>query len=222
MAALSPAGKDQSGKNLLDKVSAEVAPEVSPLLNLLLKYSRLLVFLLVAVVAIGIGWGGYAWYSGRQLAAATLELGELQALPAAEGLEKLKTFAAGAPSGLKSAANLALAQAALYASDYATAASAWEAVAARETGPIAQVARIGKAQALVMAGKDAEALAVLQAVAPETDAMRAFVDELLVDLAEKTGNIELAVKASRSLAENPALAENSAYWMQKAASLQTR
>ncbi len=222
MAALSPAGKDQSGKNLLDKVSAEVAPEVSPLLNLLLKYSRLLVFLLVAVVAIGIGWGGYAWYSGRQLAAATLELGELQALPAAEGLEKLKTFAAGAPSGLKSAANLALAQAALYASDYATAASAWEAVAARETGPMAQVARIGKAQALVMAGKDAEALAVLQAVAPETDAMRAFVDELLVDLAEKTGNIELAVKASRSLAENPALAENSAYWMQKAASLQTR
>ncbi len=222
MAALSPAGKDQSGKNLLDKVSAEVAPEVSPLLNLLLKYSRLLVFLLVAVVVIGIGWGGYAWYSGRQLAAATLELGELQALPAAEGLEKLKTFAAGAPSGLKSAANLALAQAALYASDYATAASAWEAVAARETGPMAQVARIGKAQALVMAGKDAEALAVLQAVAPETDAMRAFVDELLVDLAEKTGNIELAVKASRSLAENPALAENSAYWMQKAASLQTR
>lgn len=211
-------GPDDS---LLQKISAEVAPEVSPLLRFLLRHARLIAIFLGLALVVAVGFGVYSWHSGRRLEQARIELGRIEVSPdPAVRIRELEAFAGTAPSSMRAAVTLALAQASLEARDYGRAAGAWGTMAEDPNGSFYLVAVLGKAQALVMQDKSAEALAVLENAAPAiSEAARSLVDRAIADLAEKTGNLERAIAAGESLAANSAIGSESEYWLQKIASL---
>lgn len=218
-AAGSAAGQDTS---LLEKMSAEVNPEASKLLEFITLNARKIVALFVLCIAGGVGYGVYTWYSADQLDKARAELGRIEMIQAApERLAALEAFAA--PGELVVAANLAMAATALEAEDFDKAAAAWEKVGAAEQGSFATVAVVGRADALIKGGKDAEALAFLQKHQNSgSDLARTMVDRMVLDLAEKLGNISVAIAACDSLATNPVSSGEAEFWRQKAAELKAR
>jgi lipopolysaccharide biosynthesis regulator YciM len=202
-------------------MSAEVNPEASRLLRVITANAGQIVGFFALCVVIGGGYGIYSWYSAGQLAKARTELGRIEMIDdAAQRLSALEEFVAGAPGETRIAANLALALAAQDAGEYDRAVTAWAAVAAAEQGSFLTVAVVGQAEALVRAGRDAEALAFLQQHRNSgSDLARTMIDRLVLDLAEKTQQYGAAIAACDALAANPASGGEAEYWRQKAAAL---
>lgn len=207
--------------SLLDKVTAEVTPEVSPLLQFITNNATKIVGVFLVCLALGVGYGAYQWHAASSLAESKAELGTVEIIKdPAERLAALEKFIAGAPAELVPAANLALAKAALESEKYDTAAAAWAKVASGEKGAFLIVAVVGQAEALIKGGKDAEAMALLQKhQGVGSDVSRAMIDSLVVDLAEKNANYSAAIAACESLASNPASLGQAEFWRQKAAAL---
>lgn len=207
--------------SLLQKMTAEVAPEVSPLLRFLLDHARLIAVVIGLALAATAGFGIYSWYTSKQLDKSRIELGRIVVSPnAADRIRELEAFATRAPASMAVAINLALAKSSLETKDYDRAIRAWDAIAGDPQGSFYLVAVLGKAQALVMQDKNAEALAVLEKVAPSfKDGPRALVDRAIADVAEKMGDFDRAIAASESLAANNAVITEADYWRQKAAFL---
>ncbi|MDL2272821.1 hypothetical protein LJC23_07320 [Desulfovibrio sp. OttesenSCG-928-I05] len=220
-AGTSPIPQQQA--SLLDKVTAEVTPEVSPLLQFITNNATKIVGVFLVCLALGVGYGAYQWHAAGALADSKAALGTAEVIKdPAERVAALEKFVSGAPAELLPAANLALAKAALESENYDKAAAAWAKVAAGEKGAFLIVAVTGQAEALIKGGKDAEALALLQKhQGSGTDVSRAMVDSLVVDLAEKNNNYAAAIAACESLAANPASLGEAEFWRQKAAALRS-
>ncbi len=215
---------DPKDPTLLQKMSSEVAPEVSPLLRGLLNNARLIGIVLALCVLGAAAYGGWRWHSSKSIADAQTELGRILVMSVpADRAEALKAFRGKAPEGLQTAVNLALAQVSIENKDYATAISAWDVVAKDPQSSFHATALIGKAEALALQGKDADALAVLDTLKNSADKnIKTLVDSQIVDLAEKTGDYTKALAACDSLlgaTSNPMEAD---FWRQKAASLRLR
>ncbi|MDL2210540.1 hypothetical protein LJC26_07025 [Desulfovibrio sp. OttesenSCG-928-O18] len=208
---------------LLDKMSSEVAPEVSPLLRFLLNNARRIGMVTAVFVLAAAGFGIYKWQSDKQLREAQNALGTiLAAADNTDRLAKLKTFLPTAPAPIKNSVLLALAKAASDAKDYTAAADAWGEIAKDPKDPLYITATIGKAENLALADKAAEALAAVEAMTlPAGSAAQNLVNTLIVDLAEKTGNVEKAIAACEKLVTGTAMTspEEADFWRQKAASL---
>ncbi len=207
--------------SLLGRASAEVAPEVSPLLRSLLAHARLIAIVVGLALAGTAGFGIYNWHANSQLEKSRVELGRVEIIsdPTVR-LKELEVFLAKAPSGMSTAVNLAVAKAALEAKNYDRAAKAWDAVAKDPQDALYISAILGKAQALSLDGKDAEAMAALEkASAPAKDGNKALLDKAIEDLAEKMGNIDKAIATCEALAANNSVISESDYWRQKAVSL---
>ena len=207
--------------SLLQKMSAEVSPEVSPLLRFLLDHARTIAIVIGLILAATAGFGIYSWYNNKQLDKARIELGRIEISPsAADRIKELEAFATRAPASMSTAVNLALAKSSLEIKDYDRAIKAWDAIARDPQGSFYLVAVLGKAQALVMQDKGADALAVLEKIAPTVkDGAKALVDKAIADVAEKMGNFDRAIAASEALAANNAIISEAEYWRQKAAAL---
>ena len=215
---------DPKDSNLLQKMSAEVTPEVSPLLRVLLGNARLIALVLALCVLGTAGYGGYNWYADKKLGEAQAELGRILVMAApADRAAKLKAFLPSAPEGLHAAANLALAQAAIDAQDYPTAINAWDTVAKDPKSSLYATAMIGKADALALQDKGTEALAVLEKLQPVAgQGTKMLVESLIVDLAEKTGDYAKALAACDNLTSTSTNPMEADFWRQKAASLRLR
>ena len=213
-------------QTLLDKMSSEVAPEVSPLLRFLLDNARRISAVLVLCVLAASGYGIYNWYSGKQLGESQDALGRILVVSnSTDRLARLKTFLATAPEGMKKSVLLAVAQTAKEAGDYAAAAEAWDALSKDSKDPLYLTAVLGKAENLSVQSKDAEALQVLESAAVPADSQFAnLINSQIVDLAEKMGNLEKAIAVCEKLVTGVAMASpNEAdFWRQKAASLRLK
>ena len=207
--------------SLLQKMSEEVAPEVSPLLLLITKNAKIIAFVFALGVLGAAGYGGYQWYTAKQLRAAQTALGYILIVPnLEERTAKLESFLASAPQGVQLAANLALAKAYLEAKNYDKALAAWEVTAKNNEASFHTVALIGKAQTLALQEKTAEALAVLEPLAASAQgAARDLIHSSIADLAEKSGDFNKAAVACDALAANSASPESVEYWQHKAAAL---
>ncbi len=215
---------DPKENSLLQKMSSEVAPEVSPLLQALLNNSKLIGIVLAVCVLGAAAYGGWRWHEAKSISEAQAELGRILILPAPADREaKLKTFLASAPEGMKAAGNLALAQAALEAKNYAAAVGAWDAVARDSQSPLYATAMIGKAEALALQGKDAEAVAILETVKASAEKnAKSLVESMIVDLAEKAGDYTKALASCDALINTTSNPMEVEFWRQKAASLRLR
>lgn len=208
---------------LLDKMSAEVTPATSPLLEFLTNNAKLIVVALLACFAAAGGYGVYAWQNKKNVAEAQDSLARILIVrDDADRLAKLKAFLPGAPEGIRSGVNLAVAKTAMQAKDYQEAFRAWDSLAGDTKDPLYVPAMIGKAESLSLQGKAADALALLESVTLPADSEAVnLVNTLIVSTAEQAGNIEKALAVCEKLIVGMAAKsfEESEYWRQKAAAL---
>jgi len=203
-------------------LQGEVAGEAAPLLRFVLDNARTIAAGLgVLVLAAGAG-AGYRWWAAEQTREAQADLGMIIATKAgAERVQALDAFAAKAPAGVRNAVLLDLAAAAMEQKDYDKAAATWERLAAAD-GATGVVARIGRAQALSQAGKDAEALAVLEGLENSvSDISRNAVRGQLAVVAERAGKLERAVAAYEQLMASDS-AGNKDYFKSRVEALKAR
>lgn len=203
-------------------LQGEVSGEAAPLLRFVLDNARTIAAGLgVLVLAAGAG-AGYRWWDAEKTREAQTELGMITvAKSGADRVQALEAFLAKAPSGVRNAVLLDLAAAAMELKDYDKAASAWERLAAAD-GATGVVARIGRAQALSQAGKDAEALTVLEGLENSvSEISRNAVRGQLAVVAERAGKLDRAVAAYEQLVASES-AGNKDYFKSRAATLKAR
>lgn len=203
-------------------LQGEVSGEAAPLLRFVLDNARTIAAGLgVLVLAAGAG-AGYRWWAAEKTREAQTELGMITvAKTGADRVQALEAFLAKAPSGVRNAVLLDLAAAAMELKDYDKAASAWERLAAAD-GATGVVARIGRAQALSQAGKDAEALTVLEGLENSvSEISRNAVRGQLAVVAERAGKLDRAVAAYEQLMASES-AGNKDYFKSRAAALKAR
>ena len=212
-----------TNQTLLDKMHAEVTPATSPLLQFLTNNARKITIVMVACFVAAAGYGVYSWQTGKKIAEAQETLARILIVQdGADRLAKLKAFAPGAPEAMRQGVTLALAQAAMQAKEYTEAFQAWDTLGKDAKDPLYVSASVGKAEALSLQGKAAEAMAILESMTlPADSEANNLVNSALVDLAEQTGNIDKAIAVCEKLilgmaARSPEEAE---FWRQKAASL---
>jgi len=210
----------QKNQDIMQQMTADVAPEASPLLQMLTQNARAIIAVAGLCAVLGIGYGAYAWYSEKTFAEAQAELGRISLIAAApERIAALTAFIAKAPEKARIPAYLELAKAGREAGDEEQLVLAWDGVAQDAGGALYPIACIAKAEALSALGRDAEALAFMEKVAStSTGAVRAQMEAMIVMLAEKTGKLDQAITVAGSLADNSQIGE-SEFWRQKAASL---
>lgn len=218
--------KQSESMALLDKMSSEVAPEISPLLRLLIENSRRIGLAVAVFVLAAAGYGVYTWHAGKQKLEAQNELGAILVVTdGAVRLERLQAFLPAAPAAVKEAVFLAIAGTAAEIGNYTAAADAWGQIALVPKSSLYVTAMVGKAENLSRAGKDAEALAALASMTIPTDsAATGLVNALVADLAEKTGDFAKAADACEKLVADAAInnPEEADFWRQKAAALRLR
>ncbi|MEO6245327.1 MAG: tetratricopeptide repeat protein [Opitutaceae bacterium] len=206
-----PAGDDRN----LVAVDATTAVTFEDKVNLFWKNNRTAVIALCVVIVVAIaGKGLWDYMAGQK------ELEVEKAYAAATTTEQLKAFSAAHEGhSLGGIAQLRIADEAYAAGKSADAITAYDkAAASLKTGPLAVRAKMGRALAKVQAGKTAEAITDLKAIADDTaqaKSARAEATYHLASLAVEAGN---AGDAQKFIDQVTAI-EPMGSWMQRAFAL---
>lgn len=193
------------GRETLENIESHVPETMHPVLEAAFKYRKQLV---IGVGAILLGtalYAGYNAYTERAMVQAQSEMGTiLIEKTGQEKIEALEGLLASAPSSVKPAVLLELAQAAMGAEDYAKAAGYWNRLAGSTDDDLKVVARMGNAKCLQLAGKPAEAVTELQDLqGVVADEYTIPVTRQLAVAAEAAGNTSVALQAYKELADQP-------------------
>ena len=148
---------------LLRDLQAEVSSESAPMLQFMLRHAGTIASIVVLFVLVLAGTGIWRWYSTSKNDEARQSLARivLQTSGPAQ-VKELAALAEKAPSDVRFSAYLALGQSAMSNGDNATAADAFGKAAKESEGPLALIAGMNEAGAMLKAGKYADALALLQ------------------------------------------------------------
>ena len=148
---------------LLRDLQAEVSSESAPMLEFMLRHAGTIASIVVLFVLVLAGTGIWRWYTSSKNDEARQALARV--VLQTSGPEQAKELAALAekvPADVRFSTYLALGQSAMSNGDHAAAADAFAKAAQASEGPIALVAGMNEAGAMLKAGKYAEALALLQ------------------------------------------------------------
>ena len=190
---------------IFGELQSEVSVEAAPLLQFIARHAAVVMVVLGLFVAALVGIGAWQWYASKRNEEAQTNLARLllqQQGPAR--INALESFAATAPASSRLAALMELGLAALAEKDPARAADAFARVAALDQDkPFGAMTALSQAQALMQAGKAAEALAVLEALEPAVPApIRVQVRGLIALNARQIGKTDRAIKAYEDLLAN--------------------
>lgn len=117
-------------------------------------------------------------------------------------VEALDQFLKDAPAGLRPTALLELAAAAMVDKQFDRAATAWEELEKNGAPDMKVIAAIGRAKCLIMTGKPADALALLEGIkAKSPEAYALSITRQIAVAAEQAGNTQVALAAYAELAE---------------------
>lgn len=206
---------------LLRDLQQEVSQESAPLLQFMLRHAGLIAGVLILFLLVLVGTGIYNWHGDSRAEEARDALARtLIQNHGADQVKALSQLAEGAPSSTRFAAYMALANSALQIGDYATAAQAYGKAAKSTDGAFGLSAALGEAGALLKAGKNAEALTLLQGLqnslpgAARTPQLRMMMAETAI----AAGQNELAARTYLALA-NETDGVNSSYLRARAAEL---
>ena len=208
------------------EMQAEISPEAAPLWNFVSNHAPKVAAGVVSLVVVFLGVAGWQWYAEKTLREAQGQLGRVISIQdASRRAGELEKFIAGAPDKLVNSATLELATTAMELEDYAKAAASYEKVANAEGGdePLGFSARMGQAQALMHAGKYAEARTIFESIVLNAPAnVKAVLHQMSAEAAEsagdKAGAIASLEKAISSLA--PTDQEGAAFFRARIAKLQ--
>lgn len=177
--------------------------QASPLARFISQYWRTAVVAVIAAVAAA---GGYAWYTSSVKAAkikAENELGVIIANQTGpERLANLEAYLKKAPASTKGAALLEIARTAQDQREFAKAADAWNQLSLSAPDGIRELAVMGHASALALAGEKAKAVKILSDFLPKSPkAFQPLAARQLASIAEEAQSWNEAVMAYERLKE---------------------
>ncbi len=148
---------------LLRDLQAEVSSESAPMLQFMLRHAGTIASIVVLFVLVLAGTGIWRWYTTSKNDEARQSLAHIVLQTSGpEQTKELATLAEKVPADVRFSAYLALGQSAMSNGDNAAAADAFAKAAKASEGPLALVAGMNEAGAMLKAGKYADALALLQ------------------------------------------------------------
>ena len=206
---------------LLRDLQAEVSSESAPMLQFMLRHAGTIASIVVLFVLVLAGTGIWRWYSTSKNDEARQSLARivLQTSGPAQ-VKELAALAEKAPSDVRFSAYLALGQSAMSNGDNATAADAFAKAAKESEGPLALIAGMNEAGAMLKAGKYADALALLQklqaALPGEVTAPQ--LKQMMAEAAVAAGQTEQAARLYLALSRE-AQGLNSEYFRARATTL---
>ena len=207
------------------EMQAEISPEAAPLWNFVTNHAPKIAAGVVGIVVTCLAVAGWQWHEEKTLSEAQAQLGRVISIQdAGRRATALEEFLGKAPSALVNSAQLELATTAMELENYAKAAASYEKVANAEgDNPLGFSARMGQAQALMHAGKFADARAMFETVLLSAPAnVKAAIHQQSAEAAEyagdKAGAIASLEQAIRALA--PTDTEGAAFFRARIAKLQ--
>ena len=190
---------------LFRDLQAEVSSESAPLLQFMLRHAGIIAGVVILFLLVLAGTGIWRWYSGGKNEDARQELARVSMTM--QGQERLKALAAladKAPSDVRLSVLLAWAQSALESGDAAVAAEVYAKAAKLDAdGALGLAAALGEAGSLLKAGKNAEALTLLQGLEARQPGENRSVQlrQMLAEAAARAGQKDLAAKTYQALAQ---------------------
>ncbi len=190
---------------LFRDLQAEVSSESAPLLQFMLRHAGIIAGVVILFLLVLAGTGIWRWYSGGKNEDARQELARVSMTM--QGQERLKALAAladKAPSDVRLSVLLAWAQSALESGDAAVAAEVYAKAAKLDAdGALGLAAALGEAGSLLKAGKNAEALTLLQGLEARLPGENRSVQlrQMLAEAAARAGQKDLAAKTYQALAQ---------------------
>lgn len=190
---------------LFRDLQAEVSSESAPLLQFMLRHAGIIAGVVILFLLVLAGTGIWRWYSGGKNEDARQELARVSMT--VQGQERLKALAAladKAPSDVRLSVLLAWAQSALESGDAAVAAEVYAKAAKLDAdGALGMAAALGEAGSLLKAGKNAEALTLLQGLEARLPGENRSVQlrQMLAEAAARAGQKDLAAKTYQALAQ---------------------
>ena len=190
---------------LFRDLQAEVSSESAPLLQFMLRHAGIIAGVVILFLLVLAGTGIWRWYSGGKNEDARQELARVSMTM--QGQERLKALAAladKAPSDVRLSVLLAWAQSALESGDAAVAAEVYAKAAKLDAdGALGLAAALGAAGRLLKAGKNAEALTLLQGLEARLPGENRSVQlrQMLAEAAARAGQKDLAAKTYQALAQ---------------------
>lgn len=210
--------------NFLESLRADVGAEAAPAFQWILDHARAIAGVVVTVVVVVAIVGAWKWYSAKQLAQAQFDLG--MAVVTKKGEDRLKTLEAlsvSAPSEMTGAIWLESALTAREMENDAQAATFWEKAAGHMSGPLASIARLASASALLDAGKAGEALAVLERLSTTVEKpLVPLVQLQFATAAESAEDFERAASAYDLLARETFDSADVAFYKEQAEKMRTK
>jgi predicted negative regulator of RcsB-dependent stress response len=154
MAATNPVQPD-----VLTDIESRTPESLHPILEAAFTYRKQLITAVCIILAVTVAYAGYKAYSAKAEASAQARLGEIMvSSTGADRLAKLDAMLGDVTDSVRPAVTLEAAQTAMKLGDYAKAQGYWEDLVGVTEGEMQFVARLGRAKALALAGKGAEAL----------------------------------------------------------------
>lgn len=190
---------------LFRDLQAEVSSESAPLLQFMLRHAGIIAGVVILFLLVLAGTGIWRWYSGGKNEDARQELARVSMTM--QGQERLKALAAladKAPSDVRLSVLLAWAQSALESGDATVAAEVYAKAAKLDAdGALGMAAALGEAGSLLKAGKNAEALTLLQGLEARLPGENRSVQlrQMLAEAAARAGQKDLAAKTYQALAQ---------------------
>ena len=190
---------------LFRDLQAEVSSESAPLRQFMLRHAGIIAGVVILFLLVLAGTGIWRWYSGGKNEDARQELARVSMTM--QGQERLKALAAladKAPSDVRLSVLLAWAQSALESGDAAVAAEVYAKAAKLDAdGALGLAAALGEAGSLLKAGKNAEALTLLQGLEARLPGENRSVQlrQMLAEAAARAGEKDLAAKTYQALAQ---------------------
>lgn len=190
---------------LFRDLQAEVSSESAPLLQFMLRHAGIIAGVVILFLLVLAGTGIWRWYSSGKNEDARQELARVSMTM--QGQERLKALAAladKAPSDVRLSVLLAWAQSALESGDAAVAAEVYAKAAKLDAdGALGMAAALGEAGSLLKAGKNAEALTLLQGLEARLPGENRSVQlrQMLAEAAARAGQKDLAAKTYQALAQ---------------------
>lgn len=213
---------EKKSPNFLETLQADVGAEAAPAFQWLLDHARLIATAVVAVVAVAIIVGGWRWHAERKIARAHLDMGlALVNQKGAARLQALEQLKKEAPARLSGVFSIEGALGAAEIQDEETAALLWQEAAQDISGPFSTLSSLAAANAMSEAGRNQEALALLEKLATTADsALVPLVRAHFAHAAERCGEHERAAAAYAQLAGEARSAEEKDFY--KALAYETR
>ncbi|MGE4423443.1 MAG: tetratricopeptide repeat protein [Pseudodesulfovibrio sp.] len=154
MAATNPVQPD-----VLADIESHTPESLHPILEAAFTYRKQLITAVCIILAVTVAYAGYKAYSAKAEASAQARLGEIMVTSTgADRLAKLDALLGDVTDSVRPAVTLEAAQTAMSLGDYAKAGGYWESLVGMTQGEMQFVARMGRAKAMALAGKGAEAL----------------------------------------------------------------